>query len=403
MDDLTSTLRTLTADQPVQPADRVETVTRRAKQLRRNRALAATAAAVALLAPAGLLVASAQRHKATSFAHTDLRTWPDRSYAADRSVAEGALASWEHDNPGSGAVHWLFRGTVALPDHDDAYVAVFTATHEGLPVLVTTTTRRSQVDGQGIDRENPQGLDQGISPWVSHEEPLSGTQADHVGLYLEYSATTQSTEPAYRDVLLVLADPSARSARWQQDPLPGAITRPGVVPQPEGRLTSDNGLFVGDVGALTGPVRVLLTDKAGHSTTASSLARKLSQPGLASPPPPEVPSGWHQHVSSMGQSEQQADGSWSGASQAESTGRPGTVAGYVRCYGGGFMSFAVTDPSKAASFGGPKALASGRAPCDGQTHVAFAAPAVPGGSAGYEVNVGTDRLQAYVYVLGSVG
>lgn len=408
MSTLHDDLARLTAGQPLQPADRTSAVTRKARRMRRNRALVSGAAAVAVLAPVAAL--AVQHHETTTrYAHTSPAQWPDRSLARDRQVADGALAAYrkraeaDQEQVDAAAPHWLFRGTLPVPDHDDLYLAVFVTRHDGKQVVVTSQTRRRQVDGHGRSAEPAEGSD-GLSDWVSEEVPLT-PGLDHVGFYAEHQGdapgapdpVTMVSVPDERDALFVLADPGARVLDWTQHPLPFALEGTGAVEhQDSGTLTSRNGLFFGEAGRLLGPVTVELADGHGHRRAAGALSA-TSTPGLARPTVPSVPAGWTQHIGTSGNSERQSDGTWSApggfADGSEYPDKP--FALQVRCYGGGTMHFAL-----APTAGGPR-LATGSVPCDGQSHEALR-HRVPG--TGVDVSVlKVDGLVAFQVLGGTVG
>jgi hypothetical protein len=404
MTQLDDALQTLTADQPMQPVDRLGAVTRKAKRIRRTRALVSGTAALAVLASGGALLQ--QRHEATThFAHEVVTDWPDRSYTNDRGVAEGAVAVYRRfaslDNSlVEGQPRWLFRGTVALPDHDDLYVAVYVIKHSGKNVVVTSQSRRSQVDSKGIDVNQPG--DESSSSWVYHEQPLT-KQLDHIGVYVGYQGqdrrtdpTTQVTVDDQRSFLLLLADPAARSVTWTQHPVPFAAEGSGRGFLSSGSLRTVDGLFVGDAGGLLGPVTVDLKDKHGNVRVAGALST-TSHLDLARPTVPQVPAGWTQHFGAAGTTEQQTDGSWdTGASFSDGSDYPNKVAAIeARCYGGGSLLFTM------ALSGSSTVVASGRVACDGQSHEALRHVAGP---RGFDLQVsGADRLIALQYVGGTVG
>ncbi len=406
MTDLRTTLRTLADDQPQQPGDRLAGVTRRATRIRRTRAAVSVAAVLAVAAPVGLVLADLRGSSQAQFAHTAVTTWPDRSAAADRGVAEGALASYRQlasnlgENVSTAAPRWLFRGTVTLPDHDDVYLAVFVTQHAGKDVVVTSRTRRSQVDALGVDRDNPE--DPTSSPWVSHEVAAS-SGLTHVGAYLGYQGeqpttdpTTQVTTVDLRNTLFVLADPASRRLRWTQQPLPFAAAAVTTAVVPGGRLDSADGVFTVDTGPLTGPVSVSLENARGEELGADALSTTAT-PDLVRPALPDVPAGWTQQLGSAGTTERQADGRWSSPGNVSfaSEQRAGrSLAVQARCYGGGSLRFTL----EAAS--GSGALATGPVPCDGQSHEALR-HSVP--RAGFFIQVsGADRLMALQFLAGTV-
>lgn len=396
--ELGTALRALTTDQPLQPVDRLAAVTRKGQRIRRTRAVIAAAASVVLVAGILLGAVSLRPQGEERVATTPVTQWPDRSLKGQTGVAEGALVDWQR-RPGASSrpVTWLFRGSLPVPDHDDVYTAVFLSSKDGEPVLVVSTTRRAQVDDSGRDRGGSQNPDDGTSPWVARTAPVTSA-SDHVGLYLEHG--TQQ----YENVLFVLADPAARTLQWQMTALPHAVAAYDVTGASGGSIRSDDGVFLGLAGALTGPVTVTVTDARGRTVADGSLGGPLSQPGLASPPAPDVPPGWSERTSVRGQTELQEDSSWSGtALMDETVGVTGRLTGYIRCYGGGTMTFTLEDPDADGVVAGgpsPGPLSHGSAACDGQTHKAFPPHVVP--RKGFFFHAFGDRLQAYAIRLGTV-
>jgi hypothetical protein len=399
MTELGTALRTLTEDQPAQPVDRLGAVTGRARRIRRTRAAVSVAAVLAVAAPVGLVLTqgggSTQRQQ---YAGTRITSWPDRSLAKDRGVADGAVLSYTETKRGFGEQvgdrpRWLFRGTVSAPDGDDMYVAVYLIEHDGKNVVVTSSTRRRQVDAHGIDLEDPDGLSKGSSPWVDREQEVS-KDLDHVGTYVQYGSES------YGDVLFVLAAPSARALTWQQHPLPAAPVAAGQKVAMTGSARSGNGVFTTDAGPLVGPVTIALEDASGSALTAQDEPlSELSTPGLSKSLPVELPAGWTPETGVTAQSERQGDGSWSGLASANYSavlqgGR--TVAVLARCYGGGSVLFTLSRDESDAS-----ALARGRVSCDGDQHEVLRHE-VPAN--GYEVRVGNaDRLVALTWQSAVVG
>lgn len=379
-------LRALATDQPLQPADRLTAVTRKAHRIRRTRVTLTAAASVMVLATAALGLSALRTPAPDRFAATPVTAWPDRSLPADRSVADGAVAAWALGAPGTTeGLRWLFRGTVPLPDHQDTSVAVFVASHTFQPpVLVVATIPRADVDSDGTAREGVS------STWAVRELPLS-RGLDSVALYLQHG-----TGP-FQDALFVLADPAARTLRWQQDPLPFASAATHATTRDGGTLRSRDGVFVGELGPLLGRVTTTQYDGHGHARPTTSPDDTVSTPVLVPPAAPDVPPGWRQNSSGQGQSQLQ-DGSWGGEGYGwGAEGLTGRFTGFVRCYGGGTMTFAVYAGSPSAS---APPLRTGSAACDGQTHRALPLGTVP--PKGYEVRTTHDGLQAYYVRFGTV-
>lgn len=394
MSTLHDDLARLTASQPAQPGDRTAAVTRKARRMRRTRSVAAGAAVLALALPVAAL---AQHHEPPSrFTTTPVTSWPDRSQPEDRGVADGALTSYRTLTTGLGEdvgqdVRWLYRGTIALPDHDDTYVAVFLTHHDGREVVVVAHTRRTQVDARGVDVDGPGSLDKSSSPWVSQEVPATKSLS-HVGAYLEYGSAQ------YRDVLFVLADPATAEAAAEVTPIPhadlGASARAAV----PARLVARHGVIVQDVGVLTGPVTVTLRDARGHVGPTGPLSA-TSTPGLVQPVALTVPPGFTSNSSTTGQTERQQDGSYGETSAFEyAVTLPATakVAVLARCYGGGTMSFSLERDGADET-----PVARGTAPCDGNQYQPLVHAL--GANNGYLVRTSSsNKLLAYTYEAGTV-
>lgn len=401
LDDLGPRLRALTADQPAQPGDRVPGATSRARRIRRTRAaVAACVAVVALAVPVALVAPWGQDPSVTQFVSTDVRTWPDRSQSTDRGVAEGALAEFTHEGMYGAEpardLRWLYRGTVRLPDGTATYVAAFTANDtdlDGQPrhSLVVATADRSDVDAEGRDLERPDDLSS--SPWRLRRVDAAKAPTPF-GLYLKYGDRRQE--------VLLLAEPGARTVSWRSTPLPGVPSEQGQ----SGKGRSQDGVFLLDVGALTGPVEVDL----GRGPVGLGL--ELGTPSLTPPAQPDLPDGWDDVGSVSGQSELGWDGSAQGQMGTNLNGndkRP--MAVFARCYGGGSLGFRLYplqtkgpigpggDAEIIVSSANTPAVATGRVPCDGSSHRAFRPVTVR--TDGYELWDKPDRLQAYTYVLAS--
>lgn len=404
MTDLPTALRALADDQPLQPADRLSTVTGQARRVRRNRRLASGLATVALLVPAGVLALGSGGTDDLQPASTSLLHWPDRSTAEDRGVAQGALAEWTWRGR-EGAllaqdVRWLYRGRVDVPEGSDLYVAVFTAFDGAKHSLVTARTAMSQVDAHGDDVEDD---DPSSSPWTLDTTDLStGAAPDHVGLYLPYLGTGTVGSYEHLNVVFLLAGPDARSMQWRSMPLPGA---PDVATT--GNATAPNGVFVTPPVSLTGPVEVT-TGGADLGTGPVSVGFELGTPSLRAPARPEVPAGWDDEGGGSGQV---SPGDGGGYFSNLNGNRRLPMSVFARCYGGGALGFTLYplqtsgpigpdgEAEIAVSSQNAPPVARGSVPCDGSSHRAFAPARVR--TDGYELQLTPDRLQAYAYVLAS--
>lgn len=385
LDDLGAQLRALSGGQPAQPGDRVPGVTRRARRIRRTRAAAAVAAALAVVAPAGLLLlTNAQHDSVPQFAHSDMRSWPDRSVRADRGIGDGAVAALQSDaNAAVLDVRWLYRAHVELPDQNPAYVAVFTAEVQGQDLLVVATSFGRVLDGHGLVTDG----DVPYSSWDTHDRTVldPAKPLRHVGTYLAYTK-----EDAHLSFALVLADPRARDLSWAVAQLPFAPASHAA-----GEILSSDGVFQGPLGAVTGPVTVSIDDGKGHALSGP-LATGTAQPNLAVPDAPDLPATWQEVMSAQGQTERSTPGHWTSSSfsSAPSGGPSKKNTAFVRCYGGGTLHVAL----QLAEARTP--AAQGDVPCDGESHQVF--PARDIGDVQETLSLAGDRLQVFNVHFGSL-
>jgi len=359
----------------------VPAVTRTARRIRRTRAAVAVAAAVAVLAPAGLIVTSARHDEATSFAHSDVLTWPDRSLPEEQTVANGALAAVEQ-NAGTSVdddLRWLYRGRVQLPDHNPAYLAVFTATLQAQKVLFTVSSIGTQLNEQGRG-----GLNGGNDlPWSIDRIVLGDGAVDHVGAYFGYT----DPDGQFYNLAVLLADPRARTMTWDAAPIPFAPDVPGSSTVP---AESTNGVFVTALGPLTGPVTTTVADRHGHRVTYP-LASGGAHITLLKSAEPAIPSGSQLISGGSSDSEQGANGSWTMPVYSDGTPWPQKRrAVYVRCYGGGTVLFELRDAQG-------RARSSGRVACDNVSHQAIAPVEVTGAPS--DVVMTPDRLQSITFAV----
>lgn len=362
--DLGSALRGLTSDQPLQPPDRLSSVTHRARRIRRTRASVAVAAVVAVTAPIGLLLSASGGGRPAPVAGQPVTGWPDRSPAADRGVAEGAVGQWASHGPHPVAdLRWLYRGAVEVPGGARLYVASWVADGQ----VVLAWVQRSDVDDLGSSLASPDG-----DIWKVLQQPATpSTQI--VGAYLP----RVGAETIDDNYLFVLAAPGRRTLHWQADALPYAPTSTDV--RTTGELTSDNGVLTGWSGPIEGPIRVRL----GASTAL--LALPTSEPRLLRAPAPDVPSGATSVGISAGSGQLGIDNNRSiGFSDASAE---GTARVYLRCYGGGKIDVVLEDAS------GRTNRVLGHMPCDLQTH-AVDLPAAHGSRL---MSLMSDRLQVFTF------
>lgn len=252
MTQLDDAFQTLTADQPMQPVDRLGAVTRKATRLRRTRASLSLAAVLAIGTPIGLALTQHSSHpSSTTYVGSAIADWPERSPATGRGVAQGALVQWANEpNHPITDVHWLFRGPVDVPGGARLYVVAWIKDGQ----VVTGFVERRGVDNQGAP------LAEDGQTWQLTSAPALG---DHVGMYLlRLEAPIDDN-----NWLFVLGDPHARTLRWTSEPLPYAPTSSEVVDH--GRLTSKDGVFQGWSGKVTGPLTVAFDNQPATPTALS--------------------------------------------------------------------------------------------------------------------------------------
>jgi len=377
LDDLGAQLHALTSDQPAQPGDRVPAVTRRATRIRRTRAAVAVAAAVAVLAPAGLLLTSYQGRESTTFAHSDVLSWPDRSAPSEVRVAQGALDSYVASvGTTPDRVQWLYRHAVTTPD-GAAHVAVFVATTAGKSVLVTAVRRDDLASG--TERAG----------WATKKSPLAlGRVPDHVGQYLTYNDPRATGGPTntFGNLAVLLADPDARQVVWEEQPLPFAPTQGSPK---KGAARSADGTFILDVGALRGPLRATVSsgDESASYPLSLQAAPELVRPQIA------VPEGWAGNGGGAFQSDPDDAGAW--ATPAYSVFETADTV-LVSCYGGGTLLVKVTADAD------DRVLTSARVPCEGNAHDIRHPHGVAPGK-GATLRAYPTQLQAIAFVSGRSG
>jgi hypothetical protein len=376
LDDLGPQLRALTSGQPAQPGDRVSGVTRRARRIRRTRTAVSVAAALAVLAPAGLLLSASQHHEATRFASSDLLSWPDRSDPAEARLSDAALDAYAADHPGADReVRWLARRALRLPDGGTAHIAVFIATEAGERSVVTMARR------DDLASENP-------VPWgdVTSTPLAAGSAPDHIGLYLTHDQPDVGLN-GFANTALLLADPRARAVAWHEQPLPAAPRGPQDATS--GSATSRDGTFVLELGQLTGPVEATVSAGASGETYPLSLtdAPELIRPEI------EEPFGWVGVGGGAFQSDPTQTGGWATPMYSVFD-TSDTVL--VSCYGGGTLPVQVTAGSRG------EVLTSAQVVCDGNTHdIRHPRGVAPGTGASLVAH--PTQLQAIAFVTGRTG
>src|SRR5262245_55979377 len=89
-------LRQLCEPQPSSPVDRLDAVTGRAQSIRRRRTSVGALAAVMLVALSAMVVSWWPTAAQQTMVGTPVAAWPDRSQAAEQSIADGALREYFH-------------------------------------------------------------------------------------------------------------------------------------------------------------------------------------------------------------------------------------------------------------------------------------------------------------------
>jgi hypothetical protein len=291
---------------------------------------------LALAAPVGIALTAGGHQQASVPAARPVTSWPDRSTgsSSERALADSAVIGWAYQGQGHTVdVHWLYRGVEKVTGGSDLYLAVFVSG----PDVVVAQTERSKLDAKDSTAD-----------WEFHDQPASAALT-HIGLYLP-----RLNADVYDDNrMLVLADPRARTMRWTATPVPFAPDVPDAMTS--GTLTSDNGVFRGWTGKVTGDLDVAFDQLAALPGALSPLGFAGEVPQLVAVAHPDTPVGSGLQAGLSGGSGQVAAGDSSIGYADETNGRPVSV--YVRCYGGGALTVTIND----------KRL--GAAPCDDQTHV----------------------------------
>lgn len=362
--DLGPALHELTQDQPLQPADRIGSVTRRARRIRRTRIAVSVAAVLAVAAPVGLLLQPPSDDRSARYAARNAASWPERSPAQGRGVAQGALIQWVRDNHQAGNVHWLYRGAVDVPGGAPLYVAAWVADGRAVVGFI----ERGKVDSAGTATD---------AAWQLKDVRVDS--ADHLAVYLPRLEAGGFDEDNY---VFLLADPRARSLRWQATPLPFSPTGPEI--RTAGRLSSRNGVFRGWTGSVTGPLRVSFDEL---TSAPAPLATGGDYPQLVRVATPDVPNASPEHPGiSAGAGQLDADNRSVGYGDESSSG-PATI--YVRCYGGGRLTVRVDELPAA-----PGDHAVGSVPCDTTTGT-VTLPA----SKGRLLYLRGDRFQVFAFAI----
>lgn len=372
MSTLHDELAGLTSAQPTQPADRLTAVTGRARALRRRRAAAAGLAVLAL-GVAGAGVVQLAEPAPVRYVATPADDWPDRSEPDAEDLGFSAFTEWFGPEDGTDAhLRWLYRGVVRLPAGAKV-VADFIATKDYVTYLVQAEIDRSDLADNGtvLDPTRTWGY---------------VTTLDLATVRTAPSHLEHHFSDARSSVVVDLESPTARRVGWRFVPVPYAPPSPDGT---SGTISSDDGVFLVDVGPLTGPLTV--TDPAGraHPVTPVELAA------------PEAFDGQGSFFSSAGTGTTFEDehGAWLGGGTTD----VGTVTGRrsvdLRCYGGGMLTVTLRayDQDLQAK-GNPegRVFASSSVPCNGATWTRAVA-STPVSGKGLEVTLRGDRLQAFAY------
>jgi hypothetical protein len=377
--DLGPALHSLTGDQPLQPPDRLASVTRRAGRIRRTRAAAAVAAVVVVASSVTLLSGSLGTTPKRP-AYASASEWPDRSPRHDRARAEGARNAFVNSEGDGASVAWLYRGVVERTAPEDAYLAVFRGVRQGRHVLVL-----GEIDLSRPSSEVPLSSSavRETSSWTFQEIDLD----THPETKLVSTAITRMRSGQLSTIIFALGPPGTKRMGFAIAGLPGRLG------SGSGDGEAKNGLYVQRLGAPLGPVSIVLDGRSyplgGHVTYAHV-------------DPPGVPAGW-QVVSGHGdQTEQQPDRMWMAAllgEQLTADPRPLTLLG--RCVGGGSLKVALHRPRAVVRPGqDPEPLqAEGRFMCDGQTHRVLGPVALDLTNLFWRVT--GDRLQIFDLQLGT--
>lgn len=311
----------LTSDQPAQPGDRLMSVTRRARRIRRTRTLLVAAAVIAVAAPVGIALSAAGSDPRPAIVATAVSDWPDRSQPSDRLVANGAVAQWTSEGARATGFRWLYRGVLESPGAPTLYAAAWVADGK----VVTASAFRDALDPNG----RPKGKD---DKWVLTS--IDVARVPSIISLLFFDPQHPRARPDNNRVLL-LADPAARTLRWTTSPLPSA---PTTAPR-SGTLSSTNGVFDAWIGPLTGRLSASVEGLPGDPLP---LTFPDAEPLLTLPAPPSTGSGTE--VASGGD-----------VAFADEAGlelgdvvldRPGDIR--IRCYGGGTLTVLVDDASVGA-------------------------------------------------------
>jgi hypothetical protein len=276
--DLRAALRALGDPQPPQPAARVEAAVGEAARIRRRRATVTAALALVPLVVVGVLVAPRPPERRGP---TPLTAWPTRPLDL---IASNALE------------HWRFRGSALRAD--EAVRLLYSAQVPGstyvVVVFATCTPERCSrlVLAHALAKDVPEIADDEGSSWSLRTEPLDETKP--VPVLSEY-LSTEFGSLGPRNVLFVLTGPDAARVAWSSAP-----RRPGS--GGSGQLSDLGGAFAGDVGYLSSPAIVTVSDAGGGVLAAGPVGEPEDVPNAAwTVGEVEVPNVYAQRSTSRGQ------------------------------------------------------------------------------------------------------
>jgi hypothetical protein len=290
------------------------------------------------------------------------------------------------------SIRWLFRGIVSVAGSQPLYVAVFL-----IPAarpdqnLVLAYAARSDLDDNGnvVDGSSTAG-------WAISRRPVLLSDTTVSFSLAEPTRPGQTTPPGVD--FLVLADPTARTLHVDVSPLPHAQVAlgPGLDYATHATLASPNGVFVGRVPVLDGPLITTIDYANGHSSTPIQVGTLGVVAALAPPPAPQLPSGSTVLATQTGQIERFPPTLLTQPLYVSHTSTPdATMAVYVRCYGAGALTITFETPQGTRP-------TRGSAACDGRVNPAIPRTTYPAMN-GFSWQFTGDSPLVFVAVLGTVG
>lgn len=374
MTSLHDELDQLTSAQPLQPVDRLQAVTGKARRMRRNRALASALALVVIGGGVASAVQVSKPHP-VQYAATPVTTWDDRSTDAGKAVRIGAFSAWYGVEDGADVdLHWLYADVVDLPDHTSQAVVDFIATKEYVTYLVRAHADAANLDAHGTPSDPSNG-------WVIDPFDLAtvATPPSHLDHVLSYPHGTE---------LVSVQSPTARTLTVTQRPLPFAAAAGMDLSRTRVVLRSEGGVFTSDLGAVTGPLTVTPPKGPGYAP-AADIDLQLATPAELT--------AYRGQFSANGSSNTAdgEDGSWPGGGESVLDRTTATLVVTARCYGGGTLTAKVM--KDAGPLNDEHPIKASSAPCDGQVHELVTDAHVV--NTAYTVGFSGDRLQAFSYVV----